>query len=1439
MKQLALTLTILLVAFLLGACVPLPAAPPAPVASPFAGPVATRTAAAWQTFTNTEAGFSIMAPPTWSQQTLPNQSGGAIHGMAFTGPEGGVEVYWGVGFGGACMTGTVQVQLAAGGAPACHATNTDGAEMWSQIGYQVSGGNSFSVRAYTGLMKAQPSSHDLVLQVLSTLTFTAPAQPQAGATTPALRAGASVANPASENCIKQGGTLEIRKEAKGEVGYCRFADDSECEEWALMRGECKPGKAAQFTDPFAYCAAAGTLDAPDSRYAGPKTPDAIVKGVRKALGTADDVPLQPFVDGTTWRCTNGKVMACFVGANLPCEVKADTNKTPNSGIVDYCKSNPTAEVVPAAAAGRATVYEWRCKAGVPEIVKQVTKPDAQGFIDGIWYPIPAPRAPTSAATSAITSTLTLTATAVAPDTLRRAAMLRPMDMSKSSLLGGLAGWEQAVLDKLIQAARYMDAAFWQQVDPEGDLIFKGLTGATTDLEKATRLMLDANYGRWDRFQDFAPFLGNTPRPAGGYVYPPDLTQKELDAYLAAHPDEKERLLDPYTVVRRAGDRLVAVPYHEAYAAYVQPAAALLDEAAELSRNASLANYLRLEAEALRTDDYFAANMAWLDLDSNLDVSIGPHEVYDDQLAGQKAFYKANVLVVDRPAGGRLAQFMSTVPTLQANLPVPAAFLPSQAGTMTPLELADDIYRSGQVRAIMEGVAFSLPNDPKVWEAKGAKKVMMRNYLEARRTLVLTPLLNAIADKQIAQQMDPDTYFNWVLLHEVAHTLGPRTVRKDGKEVTVGQALGQYYSPIEEGKADISGLYSVPYLREQGIITGTLASHYAGYLAESLRSIRFGFGSAYGMIRSAAWNYFVERGAVHYDAATSRFSLDETRMTAAVKELATTLITIEGNGDTAAAAAFFAKYMPVKPELQKLLDKAGETVPIEFVPTYTKTADTAAAQPAAIGKTPLKDALPTLDPQAVWRNFYDLTQIPRPSHHEEKVRDFLVQFGHGLGLETIVDAVGNVLIRKPAAKGMENREGVILQAHMDMVPQKTPESTHDFLTDPIEAYVDGEWVVADGTTLGADDGSGVAIAMAVLQSQTLSHGPIEALFTVNEEDGNDGALGLQGGVLQGSIVINLDSETEGEFTIGSAGGAYANIETTYAESAVPAGMAAYQVSVGGLKGGHSGVDINRGRGHASKLLVRLLKEAAGKYGVRVAQIASGTAANAIPRDASALVVVPTAQTDAFLKGVREFQGIVKSELAATEPGLSVQAAPTRDSVPAKVMDEKAQRTLIDALYGTPQGVMRMSDAVPGLVETSTNMGIVNIGDGQVAVTCFLRSSVDSELADLGQMIASVWDLAGVDVVIPVAYAAWSPDPNSPILLLMQDVYREMYGKDPKVTAVHAGLECGTIVAKYPGMDAISIGPTLQDVHTPDEKMEIATVKKLNDFLLETLKRVPER
>jgi dipeptidase D len=503
---------------------------------------------------------------------------------------------------------------------------------------------------------------------------------------------------------------------------------------------------------------------------------------------------------------------------------------------------------------------------------------------------------------------------------------------------------------------------------------------------------------------------------------------------------------------------------------------------------------------------------------------------------------------------------------------------------------------------------------------------------------------------------------------------------------------------------------------------------------------------------------------------------------------------------------------------------------------TAAPTTAAPTPTAAGsQVPLEEAVKTMKPADVWQNFYDVTQVPRPSHHEEKIRDFLVQFGKDLNLETTVDDVGNVLIRKPAGKGMEKRKGVVLQAHMDMVAQKADGKDFDFETDPIEAYVEGGWVKADGTTLGADDGIGLALAMAILQSDT-AFGPLEVLFTVNEEDGMDGAMGLQAGVLQGEILINLDSETEGVFTIGSAGGEYGTVDATYKEVAAPKDTAAYTVTVSGLQGGHSGVDINLGRGHATKLLVRVLKDAAANVGLRVAQIIGGDTSNAITRQASAVVVVPKSKVDQFQQLVKQYDQIFKAELVIADPGVTVQSASA--TMPAKVMDDKAQRTLINGLYSMPQNVLRMSDEVPDLVETSTNMGIMQSGAGKISVGSYDRSSVDTELDDVQQMLASVWSLAGMEMVFSGRYPGWQPNPDSPILALMQKVYKSQTGKDPSVIAIHAGLECGVVRSLYPDMDAISIGPTLQDVHTPQEKLEVATVQKLYDLLVETLKQVPE-
>lgn len=493
--------------------------------------------------------------------------------------------------------------------------------------------------------------------------------------------------------------------------------------------------------------------------------------------------------------------------------------------------------------------------------------------------------------------------------------------------------------------------------------------------------------------------------------------------------------------------------------------------------------------------------------------------------------------------------------------------------------------------------------------------------------------------------------------------------------------------------------------------------------------------------------------------------------------------------------------------------------------------------AVAEKVPLEEAIKSLEPHDVWQNFYDVSQVPRYSHHEEKIRAFLVQFGNNLGLETIVDGVGNVLIRKPATAGMENRKGIILQAHMDMVAKTDPDTIHDFDNDPIVAYVEDDWVRTEGTTLGADDGIGIAVAMAVLQSNTLATGPLEALFTVDEEAGMSGALGLQPGLLTGDILINLDGEVEGEFTNGSAGGELGYIRVMYDETGLPRDMMAYRVAVQGLIGGHSGVNINKGQGNAAKLLVRFLKDAAGKYGLRVTQIDAGSAPNSIPSEGSALVLIPSGREAEFLKHVEEFEGILKGELGNVETDLSVTAVAA--ALPPRAMHEKSQRDLVNALYGTPQGVIRMNDTAPDLVETSTNMGVVRASNRVMEVENRIRSSVDTSIDDVGAMLSSVWELVGGDVEFSGRYPGWKPNPDSPIVQLMSDVYWNLFGVEASVVAIHAGLECGTIYGTYPNLDMISIGPTMQGVHSTDECLYVPSVKKVMDLLVETLKRIPAK
>lgn len=488
------------------------------------------------------------------------------------------------------------------------------------------------------------------------------------------------------------------------------------------------------------------------------------------------------------------------------------------------------------------------------------------------------------------------------------------------------------------------------------------------------------------------------------------------------------------------------------------------------------------------------------------------------------------------------------------------------------------------------------------------------------------------------------------------------------------------------------------------------------------------------------------------------------------------------------------------------------------------------------KTPLKDALTTLQPKAVWENFCALTRIPRSSQHEQQISRFLANFGRNLDLETVVDSVGNVLIRKPAAMAMEQRQGVALQAHMDMVAQKTPDNMFNFEKDPIEAFLEDGWVRADRTSLGADNGIGVAMAMAILQAKG-SYGPIEALFTVDEEADGTGVGALKPGVLKSHVLINLDSESEGTFIIGSAGGVYVNSNATYRECRTPMGMAAFRLRVMGLQGGHSGSDIHRGRGNAGRLLARLLVTLGSKFGVRVAQVTGGDQYSVIPREAAAHIVIPANQTNLLVKYIQEFERTLLVEFGVKEPNLSVRAYPA--ALPTVVMDSRAQRDLIGTVHDIPNGVIRMSDIISGLVETSCSMGILKAENGRFSMGIYVRSAVDSSRDDLAERLLTRFQLARMESAATNAYSGWRPNPKSAILRLMKQLYHARFGADPVVTALHAGLETGEIGVKYPEMDMISIGPTIVDVHSPHERVEVLSVQKVYDLLIETLKRIPER
>jgi len=483
-------------------------------------------------------------------------------------------------------------------------------------------------------------------------------------------------------------------------------------------------------------------------------------------------------------------------------------------------------------------------------------------------------------------------------------------------------------------------------------------------------------------------------------------------------------------------------------------------------------------------------------------------------------------------------------------------------------------------------------------------------------------------------------------------------------------------------------------------------------------------------------------------------------------------------------------------------------------------------------TTIKDLKPT----EVWSIFEEMTQIPRPSYHEEKIQDWAVNFGKNLGLETMKDEVGNVIIRKPATAGMEDRKGVIFQGHLDMVPQKNSDKQHDFTTDPIEAYVDGEWVTANGTTLGADNGVGVSSALAVLASTTIKHGPVEVLLTATEETGMDGAKGLKAGILQGDILLNTDTEDEGTFSIGCAGGidVIATFENKLSKD-LPKKAKAFNLKVTGLKGGHSGVDIHLGRGNANKIFFRILKEITEKLGVRLADIQGGSLRNAIPREAFGLVIVKSKKAEVLLALVAELAETIKTELENVEPNLAIELEKAK--MPNKIMSKSIQKKLTNAVWAAPNDVVRMSDTMQGTVETSSNLAIVKSVKDKIEVSCLVRSFSESAKLALASRLDSVFSLAGACVVCEGSYPGWKPDVNSEILEVMTKLYEKQFKKKPELLAMHAGLECGILGSTYTNWDMISIGPTIKYPHSPDEKVNIATVQKYWDFLLNVLENIP--
>ncbi|HEX9827572.1 MAG TPA: aminoacyl-histidine dipeptidase [Flavobacteriaceae bacterium] len=483
----------------------------------------------------------------------------------------------------------------------------------------------------------------------------------------------------------------------------------------------------------------------------------------------------------------------------------------------------------------------------------------------------------------------------------------------------------------------------------------------------------------------------------------------------------------------------------------------------------------------------------------------------------------------------------------------------------------------------------------------------------------------------------------------------------------------------------------------------------------------------------------------------------------------------------------------------------------------------------------------LEPKVLWNKFADLNAVPRPSKKEERVIQFMKDFGQQLGLETLVDKVGNVIIKKPATLGFEDRKTVVIQSHLDMVHQKNNETAFNFDTQGIEMYIDGDWVRAKGTTLGADNGLGVATIMAVLESKTIPHPAIEALFTIDEETGMTGAKGLEGGLLNGEILLNLDTEEDDEIGVGCAGGVDVTATRTYIEeeTLVPTvwDKTGFSITVKGLNGGHSGMDIHKGLGNANKIMNRLLFDGFEKFGLRISEIDGGGLRNAIPRESNAIVAIDAIHESTFVSDMKDLALEIKTELKTMEPNLEILISKTE--TPKKIMDLGVQEGLTRALYAACNGVYRMSADIPDLVETSNNIASVLVKDGQIKIACLTRSSVESSKWDLANALRATFELTGCEVEFTGDYPGWTPNMDSEILRLMTKIYKELNDEEPHIAACHAGLECGILGTHYPKMDMVSFGPTIRGAHSPDERAQISSVQNYWKYVLEILKQIPKK